>query len=139
MNNRSNDLNRPARRSFIKQGLATAGSATLGAGVLASEVAAFGQQPANTITDGDAAVLSFAAAAELIETDLWQQYAELGGLTDGPQNPYQRALARLDDDAGQYITSNTLDEASHAAFLNAYLVSKGRPAVNLDRFRTLTE
>ncbi len=37
----------------------------------------------------------------------------------------------------QYITSNTIDELSHAAFLNAYLASIGADPVNLDRFRTL--
>ena len=43
----------------------------------------------------------------------------------------------LDGDGSQYITSNTLDEVSHAAFLNAYLESKGADPVNFDEFRTL--
>jgi hypothetical protein len=43
----------------------------------------------------------------------------------------------LDSDGPQYITSNTLDEMSHAVFLNAYLESKGAEPVNLDAFRTL--
>jgi hypothetical protein len=77
------------------------------------------------------------AAAELIEADLWQQYAELGGVTAGVQNPYQLAFQNLDGDGSQYISSNTLDEQSHAAFLNAYLISKGEEPVDLDRFRTL--
>ncbi|GAC1391800.1 MAG: hypothetical protein NVSMB38_13310 [Ktedonobacteraceae bacterium] len=37
----------------------------------------------------------------------------------------------------QYIHDNTEDEMSHAAFINAYLVSKGAAPVNLDKFRTL--
>jgi len=37
----------------------------------------------------------------------------------------------------QYVHDNTDDELSHAAFLNAYLESKGARPVNLDRFRTL--
>ena len=37
----------------------------------------------------------------------------------------------------QYIADNTDDELSHAAFLNAYLRSKGAQPVNLDEFRTL--
>jgi hypothetical protein len=37
----------------------------------------------------------------------------------------------------QYISDNTDDELSHAAFLNAYLMSKGEQPVNLDAFRTL--
>ena len=37
----------------------------------------------------------------------------------------------------QYIHDNTEDEFSHAAFINAYLVSKGEKPVDLDKFRTL--
>jgi hypothetical protein len=37
----------------------------------------------------------------------------------------------------QYITDNTDDEFSHAAFLNAYLMAHGADPVNLDEFRTL--
>jgi hypothetical protein len=68
---------------------------------------------------------------------LWQQYAELGGVTPGKQNPYQKAFQQLDGDGSQYITSNTLDELSHAEFLNDYLLSKGAEPVDLDGFRTL--
>jgi hypothetical protein len=39
-------------------------------------------------------------------------------------NPYQVALSNLDSDGPQYIASNTLDEVSHATFLNAYLESE---------------
>jgi Ferritin-like domain len=96
-----------------------------------------GQDKASTLTAGDVAILRFLAAAELLETDLWQQYAELGGVTSGRQNQYQKALQRLDGDGSQYISSNTLDELSHAEFLNAYLLSKGAEPVDLDAFRTL--
>jgi len=37
----------------------------------------------------------------------------------------------------QYIHDNTDDEISHAAFINAYLASKGADTVNLDAFKTL--
>jgi hypothetical protein len=37
----------------------------------------------------------------------------------------------------QYIHDNTDDEITHAAFINAFLVSKGADPVNLDEFRTL--
>lgn len=85
---------------------------------------------------GDAALLRFAAAVELIEADLWQQYNELGGVQCG--NPaYIAALSNLDGDMPQYIADNTDDELSHAAFLNAYLISRGAQAVDLDAFRTL--
>lgn len=124
---------RKNRRSFLKQSLAT-GAMTVGATALA-ESPLFAQ--GGSLTRGDAALLRFAAAAELIETDLWQQYAELGGVTDGEQNTYQQAFEFLDGDGPQYITSNTLDELSHATFLNAYLESKGEEPVNFDQFRTL--
>jgi hypothetical protein len=127
----------------MKKGL-FASTATVGAGLMASNTAS--GQKLNP-TRGDIAVLSFLAAAELIEADLWQQYAELGGLTPGqvpvetapftPMNTYQAALMNLDPDGPQYISSNTLDEQSHAAFLNAYLQSIGAPAVDLDAYRTL--
>jgi hypothetical protein len=128
----------------MKKGL-LAGTATMGAGLIANRPA-WGQALKGPTT-GDIAILSFLAAAELIEADLWQQYAELGGLTPGqlpvetapftPMNTYQAAMMNLDPDGPQYISSNTADEQSHAAFLNAYLQSIGAPPVNLDAFRTL--
>ncbi|HEX3685138.1 MAG TPA: hypothetical protein VHU83_21565 [Bryobacteraceae bacterium] len=122
------------RRSFLRGTLAT-GAAIAGATAL-SEHKLFAQNSAS-LNEGDVAILKFVAAAELIETDLWQQYAELGGFTNETQNPYQLAFQNLDSDGSQYITSNTLDEQSHAEFLNAYLISKGEEPVDLDRFRTL--
>jgi hypothetical protein len=75
---------------------------------------------------------------------LWTQYNELGGATkpnDGSPNvgnpPYKLALQNLDGDMPQYITDNTDDELSHAAFLNAFLSSHGAEPVNLDQFRHL--
>jgi hypothetical protein len=137
------------RRSFMKKGLVAAGGATLGARILTGGLPLFGQDASDRDSEptrGDIAILRFLAAAEEIEADLWEQYAELGGLTSGQPietdpnqtlNNYQIALSNLDGDGPQYITSNTLDEASHAAFLNAYLESKGAPPVNFDAFRTL--
>ena len=81
--------------------------------------------------------MQFLAAAELIEADLWQQYAELGGVTTGPHNACQNALQNLDSDGSQYISSNTLDEQSHAQFLNAYFSLRGQESVNFDQFRSL--
>ncbi|HXJ92926.1 MAG TPA: ferritin-like domain-containing protein [Terriglobia bacterium] len=133
-----NNLKKPAdRRSFMKRGLAAAGTATVAGGLLANGVKILGQTNGPKITPGDAAILRFLAAAEIIESDLWQQYAELGGVNNTSGNPYQLALENLDGDGPQYITSNTLDEVSHANFLNAYLASKGVPQVSLSRFRTL--
>src|SRR6202163_1243643 len=123
------------RRSFLK-GLGIA-SATLSAGTLLGIEANAQARPATgKLSKGDAALLRFAAAAELIEADLWQQYNELGGIQGG--NPaYIAALSNLDGDMAQYIADNTDDELSHAAFLNAYLISKGEEPVDLDAFRTL--
>jgi hypothetical protein len=125
------------RRSFLK-GMGVAGAALSAGSLLATlgEGEAHAQSPKN-LTAGDAAILRFLAAAEIIETDLWIQYAELGGITSGKPNSYQKAFAKLDGDGSQYITSNTLDEQSHAQFLNAYLLSKGAQPVDLDAFRTL--
>src|ERR1700726_604993 len=123
------------RRSFLK-GLGIAG-ATLSAGaLLGTEGNAQAIRSTSRLSKGDAALLRFAAAAELIEADLWQQYNELGGVQGG--NPaYMAAPSNLDGDMPQYIADNTDDEISHAAFLNAYLISKGAEPVDLDVFRTL--
>ena len=131
------------RRSFLK-GLGAAGAALTGGSLAAASATA---QTNSIITSGDVALLRFVAAAELIETDMWQQYAELGGLTPGqlpvetasftPMNNYQAAFMNLDPDGPQYITSNTNDELTHAEFLNAYLISIGAEPVDFDVFRTL--
>jgi len=123
------------RRSFLK-GLGIAG-ATLSAGaLLGTEAKAQANRNSGKLSKGDVALLKFAAAAELIEADLWQQYNELGGVQGG--NPaYIAALSNLDGDMPQYVADNTDDELSHAAFLNAYLISKGEEPVDLDAFRNL--
>jgi hypothetical protein len=101
-------------------------------------------QTVSTLSAGDAALLRFAAAAEILETDFWQQYNELGGIQDrevpgGTGNAtYTAKLQVLDSDFSQYIHDNTDDEISHFTFLNAYLESKGATPVNLDQFRTLS-
>ncbi len=146
MENPVSKTKRPVdRRSFMKSGLLTGGAAAVGAGLLAKGSSARAQK-GGYLNKGDAAILRFLAAAELIESDLWVQYAELGGIGNNKpvevdpnqsMNNYQVALSNLDGDASQYISSNTLDEQSHAAFLNAYLDSRGTEPVNFDEFRTL--
>ncbi|HUD45646.1 MAG TPA: twin-arginine translocation signal domain-containing protein [Candidatus Baltobacteraceae bacterium] len=135
------------RRSFMKRLGMVGAAASLPVGTLLtnpSRARAAGYGP--PLNSGDAAILRFLAAAELIESDLWTQYAELGGIGDNQPieinpnpalNNYQLALSNLDPDGPQYITSNTLDEISHADFLNAFLESRGAEAVNFDEFRTL--
>jgi hypothetical protein len=132
------------RRSFVKSGL-TAGVATAGLlGNSSSVLAEKGpEEHSGRLTPGDAALLRFAAAAEILETDFWVQYNELGGIQDsevpgGSGNPaYTAALEVLDSDMAQYIHDNTDDEFTHQNFLNAYLASKGADTVNLEPFRTL--
>ncbi|HWR37127.1 MAG TPA: ferritin-like domain-containing protein [Clostridia bacterium] len=135
------------RRTFVKNGLAAAGAVAAGAGLLANSSSVLAQEGAEEksgrLVRGDAAILRFLAAAEILETDLWQQYNELGGIQDsevpgGSGNPvYTEALAVLDEDMAQYIHDNTEDELTHEVFINAYLASKGADTVNLDAFRTL--
>jgi hypothetical protein len=123
------------RRSFLK-GLGIAGAALSASAFLGAEGSAQTERSTGKLSKGDVALLRFAAAVELIEADLWQQYNELGGVQGG--NPaYIAALSNLDGDMAQYIADNTDDELSHAAFLNAYLISKGEEPVDLDVFRTL--
>jgi hypothetical protein len=137
------------RRSFMKGGITAAGAAVVGSGILGAGSSALAEQGpeerSGRLTPGDAALLRFAAAAEALETDFWDQYNELGGVQDnefpgggGTGNPaYTAALTVLDSDMAQYIHDNTDDEFTHQAFLNAYLVSKGAAPVDLEEFRTL--
>ena len=121
------------RRSFLKQaGLASAAAVPVSA-LAAASASAKSSGP----TKGDIAILRFLAAAEILETDLWEQYNELGG-ADGGNPAYVNAMANIDSDQPAYISGNTRDERSHADFLNAYLVSKGAPPVSLEPFRRLT-
>jgi hypothetical protein len=135
------------RRSFLK-GLGMVGATLLPANALlmtqGKAQADERHEGKGRLSKGDADLLRFAAWAEVVESDLWTQYNELGGATqpnDGKPNvgnpAYILALQNLDGDMPQYITDNTDDELSHAAFLNAYLMSHGAEPVNLDQFRTL--
>ncbi len=124
------------RRSFLRTG------AIAGTALVASELGAIAAtDPAPTA--GDIAILRFLAAVEILETDLWQQYNELGGIQDsevpgGSGSPaYTAALNALDEDMDQYVHDNTDDEFTHQDFINAFLKSLGQPPVNLDPFRTL--
>ena len=129
-----------SRRAFLRGSLA-AGAGTIGLGLLGNVPSTKASR--GGLTPGDAALLRFAAAAELLEADFWIQYNELGGIQD-PEVPggtgntfYTDALNVLDEDMSQYVHDNTDDEITHHQFLNAYLVSHGAAPVNLDPFRTL--
>src|SRR5437870_4592573 len=132
--------NRLARRSFLRNIGIGAAFLAPGAALLSSSAKALAEngneKEKNALTRGDVAILQLLAAAELIETDLWQQYNELGGV-NAPDSGYKAGLIILDGDQPQYIADNTDDEISHAAFLNAYLKSKGEQQVDLTEFKNL--
>jgi len=128
-----------SRRSFLGKSLAV-GAGTIGVGLLSSPRSA---RASGGLTTGDAALLRFPAALEILEADFWIQYNELGGIQDsevpgGSGSPlYTADIQMLDSDMAQYIHDNTDDEITHHTFLNAYLMSKGAAPANLDPFRTL--
>jgi hypothetical protein len=152
-----------ARRSFLKR-LGATGAVLLPASALLINQAKAREDTDNNddnggrLSKGDASILRFLAAAEILESDLWEQYWELGGVAfgenvdtprgepppkfNGGNAPYITALQILDGDMPQYITDNTDDEFSHQAFIRAYLVSKGADVEDIDllagpRFRTI--
>jgi hypothetical protein len=128
------------RRNFLKSGFTVAGAAA--AGLALSDSASAAAQ-SGTLTAGDVAILQFLAAGELLEVDFWTQYNELGGIQDSEvsggtgNDVYTERLRSIDRNFPQYVHDNTDDEISHAAFINAYLVSRGAEPVSLDAFRTL--
>jgi len=144
LTNQSSDPNNVAnRRAFMKVGLATSGTIAVGAALSAAGLAPLAEAASSGLTRGDAAILRFLAALEILEADLWQQYNELGGVQDSEvpggsgSAGYTAAIQVLDSDMPQYIHDNTEDEISHFTFLNAYLMAKGAEPVDLKRFRTL--
>jgi hypothetical protein len=134
---------RLGRRSFLRRSMAAAGAASAGTALLAAQREALADVPAGRLLPGDAAILRFLAAAELLEADLWQQYNDLAGLPGdnvpgGTGNDaFIQAITILDSDMQQYIHDNTDDEITHHRFINGYLAAHGAAPVNLDMFRTL--
>ena len=144
------------RRSFLKNSVVAGAAVTAGAAILENIPSALADPGNGHLTRGDAAILRWLAAAEIIETDLWLQYTELAGTQDnevatiasqqipgypaqatGGSTAYTQAVLQLDGDMDQYIHDNTEDELTHETFINAYLASKGASPVSLDQFRTL--
>src|ERR1700739_500478 len=140
------------RRSFLK-GLGIAGAALSASTILGAKGSAQTARSRGKLSKGDAALLQFALWAELVESDLWTQYAELGGVWPsgggaaqaseefqgfiGGNPAYTLALENLNGDMHQYITDNTDDELSHAAFLAAFLRSRGEVPLDLTPFQNL--
>src|SRR5215472_7119465 len=138
------------RRSFLKSlGIFTATMSASPLLTLEGREEHDDDKKSGTLPTGDVDILRFLATAEILESDLWSQYAELGGVAAttsdeefqgfiGGNAAYTAALQNLDMDMPQYITDNTDDELSHAAFINAYLVAHGAQPVDLSAFRTLS-
>jgi hypothetical protein len=167
MKNSGNILkNSASRRRFLQNGMIAAGAATIGTELLSGSLsgAQAGDDSGGKLSRGDASILRFLLAAEILESDLWEQYWELSSAAGiahrgdfaskinpstgkppvgtGGNLPYTTALQLLDSDMPQYIVDNTDDEFSHTNFLFAYLKSKGANTAHLDRlvgphFRTL--
>jgi len=154
----TSNSNSVGRRSFLK-GLGATGAMLVPATAILAGKAKASDDDGGQLTRGDAAILRFLAAAEIIESDLWEQYWELGGNQEpdfastnpatgvaptptGGNTAYTNALLILDGDMPQYIQDNTDDEFSHSNFLIAYLLSKGASVSELlqltgTEFRTL--
>jgi len=158
--------NSASRRGFLKNGMIAAGAAAIGTGLLPGRLSAFergADDAGGKLSRGDASILRFLAAAEILEADLWEQYWELTSgavrhkgdfasqinpstgkapVGTGGNLAYTTALQLLDTDMPQYIVDNTDDEFSHTNFLLAYLESKGANTADLDllvgpHFRTV--
>src|ERR1700736_2491119 len=146
------------RRSFLRRLGIGAMVLAPGAAMIGAVGKASAKNSNGPLSRGDAAILRFLAAAEILESDLWEQYWELGGVPfgenvetprgetppvfSGGNAAYITALQILDGDMPQYITDNTDDEFSHQAFIRAYLVSKGANTADIDllagpTFRTI--
>jgi hypothetical protein len=106
------------RRSFLK-GISMAGAALSASTLLAADGVAQTLSSKRKLSKGDVALLQFAAWAEIVESDLWTQYAELGGVGPsgggeaqedeefqgfiGGNSAYNLALQNLDGDMPQFI------------------------------------
>ena len=139
------EVKKSNRRGFLKSGVSALGAATAAGMVIPGRLFAENEDGGGgNLTRGDIAILRFLSAAEQVETDLWQQYSELGGTEDaeesgvnGGNRLYTAALQLLDGDMDQYIHDNTDDEFTHHRFLNNYLESKGAKGVDLSPFANL--
>jgi Ferritin-like domain len=143
------ETNGVKRRSFLKGFGATSALLLPMTAMLANRAKGATSNASVPISKGDAAILTFLGAAEIIESDLWLQYWELGGTQDnefakktGGNAFYTDALSILDSDMAQYVHDNTDDEITHAAFIRNYLASRGASTADLDllnghTFRTL--
>ena len=116
------------RRSFLVKGAAV-GAGTIGAGRLLTAPPA---SASGGLTKGDAAILQFLAAAELLEADLWKQYNELGGIQDsevpggsGNSGLHQRRSRSWTRTCPSTSTTTPTTSRATRSFINAYLAAHG--------------
>lgn len=138
-----------SRRAFLRTGLAATAltslptakgqsqtPTTIPAPVLTAPVnAPSAMERIGTASAGDAAILRFSIANEMIGGDLWSQYAN-----QVLYNPaFTAALRAIDPMLPRYILETYRDELSHGMFLMALGSALGVEPVNLDSFRTLPD
>jgi hypothetical protein len=129
---KSRSNNARSRRFFLKNSLA-AGAAGAGISLATNHrtLLARDEDQDGRLTKGDAALLRFAAAAEILESDFWIQYNELGGFQDSEvpggfgNATYTMKLENLDEDFPQYIHDNTDDEITHTAAFHMPTIEQG--------------
>ena len=81
-----------SRRSILKAGLVAPGAIGLLADMLPTKAMA----RSGRISFGDASILRFLAAMEILETDLWEQYNEIYGIQDHENPPAGQVLGGTD-------------------------------------------
>ena len=129
------------RRSFLRRMGLGAVALAPGAALLSSASKTFGDEEANQtgIRAGDAALLRFAAAAEILEADFWIQYNELAGVQDAEvpggsgNEAYTEAIEVLDEDMPIYIHDNTDDEIANEPEAGTLNKLRSKPSPQLCR------
>lgn len=130
----------PDHGFFLGNGRLEASIAAAGVTLNRIRNTSFGQRLDYTddpLTKGEISILKFLTSIELIESDLWQQYDELGGMTTRSQNNYQLAFQFLHRHGSKSITANAINEIEHLTFLTMCLESEGVEPLDLDEFRIL--
>ena len=102
------------RRSFLK-GVTIAGAGAMAPAILVKAAKA---QEGRRLSRGDTAILRFLAAAEIIESDLWSQYAELGGVAEFQQ--LSNGNPGFNGGNSAYISKTPFGSGTEARFLDSW-------------------
>ena len=104
----------------------------MGAGLLAHSSSVFAErgpeEHSGRLTPGDAALLRFAAAAEILETDFWVQYNELGGVQDSEVHEEPKSKNARVFDTTPRTRQPGQNRAWHSTANNAMFVTVRSPA-----------